>query len=107
MKTLTKILLLLNIAFWIGSSAICWRLTGGTLGWVVLLGLIIFIVSWRISCEVVNVPLENFSEPEWLIFIKKFKWSNAASLIGIGIYMFICIIFNFFRMRDFLNLNAS
>ncbi|WP_321519086.1 hypothetical protein [uncultured Bacteroides sp.] len=107
MKLITQLLFLLNTAFWIGFGAICWYFTGSTLGWVALVGFIIFLVAWKISTEVVNMPLEDFTQLEWYVFIKKFEWSNIASLLGIGLFMFICIVFNFFEMRVFLNLSAS
>jgi hypothetical protein len=104
MRIITGFLFLLNVAFWVGFDAICWFFTGGTFGWTVLIGLIIFLIAWGISIEATIAPLDYFMQSEWGIFTKKIKWANSTSLIGMGIFTFICIIFDLLQMREFLNI---
>jgi len=71
MRIITGFLFLLNVAFWVGFDAICWFFTGGTFGWTVLIGLIIFLIAWGISIEATIAPLDYFMQSEWGIFTKK------------------------------------
>jgi hypothetical protein len=106
MRLLTKILFLLNIAVWIGSDAICWAHTGSTLGLVVLIGFIFFLIAWIISNEAI-APIDDFMYPVWNLFIRKIKWAYNASLIGMGLFIIICVAFDLLQMREFLNMKST
>lgn len=106
MRIYTKILFLLNIAIWIGSGAICWALTGSTLGWVVLIGFIIFLIAWIISSEAIITPMDDIEHPAWNVFIKKIKWAYNASLIGMGFFILLCVALDLLQMREFLNMKS-
>jgi len=107
MKFITKLLFILNIAIWIGSGAICWVLTGSTLGSVILIGFVVFLIAWAISDEAIIVSCDDFANPEWCIFRKRFLWATSASLVSMGIFIFACVAMDMFNMREFLNMKAS
>lgn len=107
MKTITKLLFLLNILIWIGSGAVCWVLTGSTLGSVMFIGFIVFLIAWAISNEAIIVSCDDLMNPEWYIFIRRFLWANRASLICMGIFIFVCVAMDIFNMREFLNMKSS
>ena len=107
MKFITKLLFILNIAIWIGAGAVCWVLTGSTLGSVILIGFVAFLIAWAISDEAIIVSCDDFMNPEWHIFTRRILWATSASLISMGIFIFICVAMDKFNMREFLNMKAS
>ena len=107
MKFITKLLFILNIAIWIGAGAVCWVLTGSTLGSVILIGFVAFLIAWAISDEAIIVSCDNFTNPEWHIFTRRILWATSASLISMGIFIFICVAMDKFNMREFLNMKSS
>lgn len=107
MKFITKFLFILNIAIWIGGGAACWVLTGSTLGSVILIGFVVFLIAWAISDEAIIVSCDDFMNPEWCIFTRRIFWATSASLICMGIFIFVCVAMDIFNMREFLNMKAS
>ena len=98
MRIITGFLFLLNLAAWIALDVICWMLTGGTLGSVVLIGIITFLIAWGLSGESVIAPLDYLAQPEWDIFVKKIKWSNNYCFISMLIFALVCFAMNWLQL---------
>ena len=107
MRIITGTLFILNLTSWIVFDIICWIYTGGTLGWVVLIGILTFLISWGISGEAVIAPLDYLAQPEWDIFVKKIKWSNNFCVISMAIFALICIAMNWLEFREFLDIKIQ
>ncbi len=107
MKFITKLLFILNIAIWIVSGAACWVLTGSTLGSVILIGFVAFLIAWAISDEAIIVSCDDLMNPELYIFTRRFFWATSASLICMGIFIFVCVAMDIFNMREFLYMKSS
>lgn len=105
MRLITGFLFFINLIAWISFDILCWSLTGITLGIIVLIGIISFLVAWKISVEAIFAPLDYISQSEWDIFIKKIKWANSTCLISMIIFALICIIFNWFHLKEFLEIS--
>jgi len=98
---------MLNILVWILFDVFCWYATGITLGLVVLIGIISFLVAWGLSGEAVIAPLDYLAQPSWDIFLKKIKWSNYTCIIVMSIFAFICILMDWLQLREFLNISIQ
>ncbi len=107
MRIITGLLFIINLIAWIAFDVFCWIHTGGTLGWVVLIGIVAFLISWGLSGEAVVAPLDYFLQPEWDIFVIKIKWANSISLITMFIFVMLCIMLDWLGLREFLNLNIQ
>lgn len=105
MRLITGFLFLLNVAAWITLDVICWSLTGVTLGLVVLIGIMTFLIAWGLSGEAVIAPFDYFAQPEWSIFTIKLKWANSACGIVMFIFTMLFIFMNWFGLREFFNIN--
>lgn len=107
MRIITGLLFLLNLTAWIAFEVICWTYTGGTLGWVVLIGIIAFLIAWGLSGEAVIAPFDYLAQPEWDVFVTKIKWSNNFCLIAMTIFALVCITMNWLQLREFLNIQIQ
>lgn len=104
MRIITGFIFLLNLVAWIALDVICWMFTGGTLGFVVLIGIITFLIAWGLSGEAVIAPFDYLAQPEWSIFSIKLKWANSAGGIVMLIFALICIMMNWLELRNFLDI---
>lgn len=104
MRFITGFLFLLNLAAWITLDVICWQLTGVTLGLVILIGIIGFLIAWGLSGEAVIAPFDYLAQPEWDIFIIKLKWSNSVCCTVMVIFTLICIVMDWLDLRTFLDI---
>jgi len=81
MRIITGLIFILNFTAWITFDILCWQLTGVTLGLIVLLGLLTFLISWTLSHESIIAPLEYIMQPDLDIFFKiqmgKFGWISV------------------------------
>lgn len=107
MRLITGFLFLLNLAAWITFDVICWSFTGVTLGLVVLIGIVGFLIAWGLSGEAVIAPFDYLAQPEWNIFMTKLKWANSACGIIMSIFMILCLFMNWLELREFLNINIQ
>jgi hypothetical protein len=107
MRFITGLIFIVNILSWIVFDIFCWYATGITLGLIILIGIIAFLIAWGLSGEVVIAPLDYLSQTSWEIFIKKIKWSNLTCVIVMSIFTFVCIIMDWFQLREFLNINIQ
>jgi hypothetical protein len=104
MRLITGFLFLLNLAIWIAFDVICWSLTGVTLGLVVLIGIVGFLIAWGLSGEAVIVPFDYLAQPEWNIFTIKLKWANSTGGVVMLIFALICIVMDWLELRSFLDI---
>jgi len=105
MRIITGLLFLLNLIAWIALDVICWSFTGVTLGLVVLIGIMTFLIAYSLSGETVISPFDYLAQPEWSIFTIKLKWANSACGIVMSIFTILCLFMNWFELREFLNIN--
>ena len=80
MRIITGFVFIANIALWILGIIVGFAAMGGVIGFPVIIGLIAFLISWRISGDFATSPADYFFQPEWDVFKTKLKWSN-----GIGV----------------------
>lgn len=104
MRLITGFLFLLNLLIWIAFDVICWYLTGVTMGLIVLIGIIGFLIAWGLSGEAVIAPFDYLAQPEWDIFKIKLKWSNTVCFTVMGIFGLICIVMDWLDLRTFLDI---
>lgn len=104
MRVITGILFFLNLAAWIFFDIVCWIMTGVTLGLIVLIGIISFLIAWGLSEEAVIAPFDYLAQPSWDVFVKKIKWSNYTCVIVMSIFALVFIVFDWFNLRDFFNI---
>ena len=102
MRIITGLIFTLNFSAWITFDILCWQLTGVTLGLIVLLGLLTFLISWTLSREAIIAPLKYIMQPDWDIFFLKFKWANSAGFLSMGILSLLCLLFDWLNLRTFL-----
>lgn len=107
MRIITGLLFIVNLIAWIALDVFCWIHTGGTLGWVVLIGIVAFMISWGLSGEVVVAPFDYFIQPEWDVFVVKIKWANSASLIVMALFVMLSVMFDWLDLREFLDINIQ
>lgn len=107
MRFITGFLFLLNIFAWIGLDILCWYATGITLGLIILIGIIAFLIAWGLSGEAVVAPLDYLSQTSWDNFVKKMKWSNMICVIVMSIFTLFFIIMDWFDLREFLDINIK
>lgn len=105
MRIITGLIFLINVGAWIALDVLCWSLTGGSLGWVGLIGIVIFLVAWGISGGFAVSVLDYVAQPEFDVFIQQLKWSNIAALFSMGLFLLLCLIFNWLNMREFLEIS--
>lgn len=106
MRVITGFIFLLNIAAWIGANVLCWNLTGSSLGVTTIVGILVFLIAWAFSGEMVLAPIDFLMQPDWGVFVIKLKWSNMAGLFAMGVFLIICLIFDWFDIRAFLDVNV-
>lgn len=104
MRIITGFLFILNLAIWVVMSVVCWNLTGSTLGVPVTFGVIAFLIAWAISGEATLAPMDYLMQPEWDVFVTKFKWANQIGVYCAVAILVICIIFGWLNVRDFLGI---
>lgn len=107
MRIITGLIFLLNLTAWIVFDVVCWTYTGGTLGWIVLIGIITFLIAWGLSGEAVIAPFDYLAQPEWDIFVRKFKWSNNSCLIAMTFFAIVCIAMNWLQLRELLDIKIQ
>lgn len=105
MRVITGLIFILNFSAWIAFDILCWQLTGVTLGLIVLVGFFIFLISWFLSREAIIAPLDYIMQPDWDIFVLKFKWTNSAGFLFMGILSLLSILFDWLDLRAFLGFN--
>lgn len=105
MRVITGLIFILNFSAWIAFDILCWQLTGVTLGLIVLVGFFIFLISWFLSREAIIAPLDYIMQPDWDIFVLKFKWANSAGFLFMGILSLLSILFDWLDLRAFLGFN--
>ncbi|MEI7504424.1 MAG: hypothetical protein WCJ61_14185 [Paludibacter sp.] len=107
MRLITGFLFILNLSAWILFDILCWYLTGVTLGLVVNVGIIAFLIAWGLSGEAVIAPLDYLALPEWDIFVKKIKLSNGIFITAITLSILLCIVMDWLHLREFLNVKIQ
>ncbi|GHV09490.1 hypothetical protein FACS1894162_0130 [Bacteroidia bacterium] len=106
MGCITAFLFLLNALAWIAFDAVCWYLTGTTLGWIGLTGAIVFLISWNLSNEVKIAEYERFMNTPWKIIVVRLTWSNKAAVIAMGLTALVSVILDWY-MHEFAGLEFS
>ena len=107
MQIIAGLIFIINLIAWITFDVFCWMHTGATFGWVGLIGIVTFLISWGLSGEAVVSPLDYFLQPEWDIFVIKLKWANSTSLIVMALFVMLSVLFNWLDLREFLNINIQ
>jgi len=104
MRVITGLIFILNFSAWIAFDILCWQLTGVTLGLIVLVGFSFFNLL-VLSREAIIAPLDYIMQPDWDIFVLKFKWANSAGFLFMGILSLLSILFDWLDLRAFLGFN--
>ena len=102
MGCIISFLTILNFLFWIVLDIIFWYLTGTTLGWIGLVGIFAFTISWSISGEATLSISDYIENTDFGLFLTKAKWANSATVVVMGILTSVFYLLDWCGMQEFL-----
>ncbi len=81
MRFITGLLFIINSLLWIAATIAGLIIFLDSIGFPVLIGLVGYLIAWKISGESVTSAADYFFQPEWNIFATKIKWANSTGLM--------------------------